>query len=64
MPGMKNKKHALNLRRTYDIFKEDDKQSRIGTHEAAAETSPEERTKEEGENKVTVNNRLKDFLLN
>lgn len=45
MPGIKDKKHALNLRRTYDIFKEDDKQSRIGTREAV-EASPEERTKE------------------
>lgn len=32
MPGLKDKKYALNLRRTYDIFKEDDKQSRIGNH--------------------------------
>lgn len=45
MPGLKDKKHALNLRRTYDIFKEDDKQTRIGTREAAV-AFPEERTKE------------------
>jgi hypothetical protein len=34
MPGIKDKKHALNLRRTYDIFKEDDRASRMATREA------------------------------
>jgi hypothetical protein len=33
MPGIKDKKHALNLRRTYDIFKEEERQSRLVTRE-------------------------------
>ena len=55
MPGLKDKKHALNLRRTYDIFKEDEKQSRVAEEPQAV--------KEDGENKMTVNSKLKDFLL-
>lgn len=56
MPGLKDKKHGLNLRRTYDIFKEDERQSRVVAEEPQA-------VKEDGENKMTVNSKLKDFLL-
>ena len=33
MPGLKDKKYALNLRRTYDIFKDEQRQSRMVTRE-------------------------------
>ena len=56
MASLKDKKHGLNLRRTYDIFKEDQRQSRVVAEEPQA-------VKEDGENKMTVNSKLKDFLL-
>ena len=64
MQGVKNKTYGLNLRRTYDVMKDDSKERK-----EVAEQSPQEGLKDEvvmdkGENRMTLNNKFKDFLLN
>jgi hypothetical protein len=73
MPSLKDKKHSLNLRRTYEVFRDDprpepaerqrEREEERREEGRREEGRREEGRREEGENRVTINNRLKDFLL-
>ena len=61
MKDIRDKKHQLNLRRTYEIFKDE---PRLSESRQTPLPSPQPAGEVPEENRVTVNSRFKDFLLN
>jgi hypothetical protein len=57
MSELKTKKHALNMRLTYEVFKSEEKVE-------AGEVQPDTQNIQSGDNRVTLNSKFRDFLLN
>jgi hypothetical protein len=63
MPGLKSKNYGLNLRRTYDVFKEPAKEDDSRSVRVELQRG-EEILVDKGDNRMTLNQKFKDFLLN
>lgn len=67
MAGIKSKTYGLNMRRTYDVFKENEEQKAEtnlpSTHSGGEGKGREDISIKEGDNKMTLNQKFKDFLL-
>lgn len=62
MPSIKNRSYGLNLRRTYDVFKDPVKED--DTRSVRPQMEGEEVLVDKGDNRMTLNQKFKDFLLN
>ena len=63
MPGLKSKNYGLNMRRTYDVFKEPVRED--DTRSVRMEVQGgDEVLVDKGDNRMTLNQKFKDFLLN
>jgi hypothetical protein len=67
MAGIKSKTYGLNMRRTYDVFKDNEEQkvetNLPFTHSGGEGKGREDISIKEGDNKMTLNQKFKDFLL-